>query len=146
MNSSARNTSSAPGNCCGARSKPIACPPSFCPARPAPAKPRSLMSSPTLPRPNSNGSLPCGAFNSCQILAVGGVLRENPAWQSPRQTFRMYFKQFYLNCLAHASYLIGSDGEAVVVDPQRDVDRVSASLSCHLIRRAAEGDTGECRR
>jgi len=35
----------------------------------------------------------------------------------------MYFKQFYLNCLAHASYLIGSHGEAIVVDPQRDVDR-----------------------
>ena len=34
----------------------------------------------------------------------------------------MYFKQFYLACLAHASYLIGSQGEAVVVDPQRDVD------------------------
>jgi glyoxylase-like metal-dependent hydrolase (beta-lactamase superfamily II)/rhodanese-related sulfurtransferase len=34
----------------------------------------------------------------------------------------MYFKQFYLACLAHASYLIGSDGEAAVVDPQRDVD------------------------
>ncbi len=34
----------------------------------------------------------------------------------------MYFKQFYLGCLAHASYLIGSEGEAVVVDPQRDVD------------------------
>jgi len=35
----------------------------------------------------------------------------------------MYFKQFYLGCLAHASYLIGSEGEAVVVDPQRDVDQ-----------------------
>jgi glyoxylase-like metal-dependent hydrolase (beta-lactamase superfamily II)/rhodanese-related sulfurtransferase len=35
----------------------------------------------------------------------------------------MHFKQFYLNCLAHASYLIGSDGEAAVVDPQRDVDQ-----------------------
>jgi hydroxyacylglutathione hydrolase len=34
----------------------------------------------------------------------------------------MYFNQFYLACLAHASYLIGSDGEGVVVDPQRDVD------------------------
>src|SRR5437899_6664529 len=34
----------------------------------------------------------------------------------------MYFKQFYLGCLAHASYLLGSDGEAAVVDPQRDVD------------------------
>jgi glyoxylase-like metal-dependent hydrolase (beta-lactamase superfamily II)/rhodanese-related sulfurtransferase len=35
----------------------------------------------------------------------------------------MYFKQFYLGCLAHASYLIGADGEAAVVDPQRDVDQ-----------------------
>ncbi len=35
----------------------------------------------------------------------------------------MYFKQFYLGCLAQASYLIGSDGEAAVVDPQRDVDQ-----------------------
>jgi hydroxyacylglutathione hydrolase len=34
----------------------------------------------------------------------------------------MYFEQVYLGCLAHASYLLASDGEAVVVDPQRDVD------------------------
>jgi hydroxyacylglutathione hydrolase len=34
----------------------------------------------------------------------------------------VYFEQFYLGCLAHASYLLASDGEAVVVDPQRDVD------------------------
>jgi hydroxyacylglutathione hydrolase len=34
----------------------------------------------------------------------------------------MYFKQFYLGCLAQASYLIGSEGEAFVVDPRRDVD------------------------
>jgi len=34
-------------------------------------------------------------------------------------------QQFYLNCLAHASYLIGDEatGTAVVVDPQRDIDR-----------------------
>jgi len=38
----------------------------------------------------------------------------------------MYFKQFYLACLAHASYLIGSEGEAAVVDPQRDVDEYLA--------------------
>lgn len=38
----------------------------------------------------------------------------------------MYFKQFYLACLAHASYLIGSEGEAAVVDPQRDVDQYIA--------------------
>jgi glyoxylase-like metal-dependent hydrolase (beta-lactamase superfamily II)/rhodanese-related sulfurtransferase len=34
----------------------------------------------------------------------------------------MYFEQFYLGCLAHASYLLASQGEAVVVDPQRDVE------------------------
>jgi len=34
----------------------------------------------------------------------------------------MYFEQFYLGCLAHASYLLGSEGEGVVVDPQRDVE------------------------
>lgn len=34
----------------------------------------------------------------------------------------MYFKQFYLGCLAHASYLIGSKGIACVVDPQRDIE------------------------
>jgi rhodanese-related sulfurtransferase/glyoxylase-like metal-dependent hydrolase (beta-lactamase superfamily II) len=35
----------------------------------------------------------------------------------------MFFKQFYLGCLAHASYLIGSEGQGAVVDPQRDVDQ-----------------------
>jgi hydroxyacylglutathione hydrolase len=34
----------------------------------------------------------------------------------------MYFEQFYLGCLAHASYLLASEGEAVVIDPQRDVE------------------------
>ncbi|MFY9221021.1 MAG: rhodanese-like domain-containing protein [Blastocatellia bacterium] len=38
----------------------------------------------------------------------------------------MFFKQFYLGCLAHASYLIGSEGEAAVVDPQRDIDQYLA--------------------
>ncbi len=37
----------------------------------------------------------------------------------------MIFKQYYLNCLAHASYLIADESTrvAAVVDPQRDVDR-----------------------
>jgi len=34
----------------------------------------------------------------------------------------MHFEQFYLGCLAHASYMLASQGEAIVVDPQRDVD------------------------
>jgi hydroxyacylglutathione hydrolase len=35
----------------------------------------------------------------------------------------MQFKQFYLGCLAHASYYIGSETEAAIVDPQRDVQQ-----------------------
>jgi hydroxyacylglutathione hydrolase len=34
----------------------------------------------------------------------------------------MYFEQFYLACLAHASYMVASEGIAAVVDPQRDVE------------------------
>ena len=34
----------------------------------------------------------------------------------------MEIQRFYLGCLAHASYLIWSRGEAAVVDPQRDVE------------------------
>jgi len=34
----------------------------------------------------------------------------------------VYFQQFYLSCLSHASYMLGSEGKACVVDPQRDVN------------------------
>jgi hydroxyacylglutathione hydrolase len=43
----------------------------------------------------------------------------------------MYFEQFYLGCLAHASYLLASQGEAVVVDPQRDVELYLAAAAQH---------------
>ena len=46
----------------------------------------------------------------------------------------MYFKQFYLGCLAHASYLIGSEGEAVIVDPQRDVDEYLAEADAQGLK------------
>src|SRR5712691_7988258 len=40
---------------------------------------------------------------------------------------RMYFKPYYLGCLAHASYLVGGDsGEAAVIDPRRDVEEYIA--------------------
>ena len=35
----------------------------------------------------------------------------------------MNFKQFYLGCLSHASYYVGSGNEAAVIDPQRDVQQ-----------------------
>jgi len=31
-------------------------------------------------------------------------------------------QRFYLGCLAHASYMVGSEGVVAIVDPQRDVD------------------------
>ena len=46
----------------------------------------------------------------------------------------MYFEQFYLGCLAHASYMMGSEGEAVIVDPQRDVDEYLYAADQHGLR------------
>jgi hydroxyacylglutathione hydrolase len=36
----------------------------------------------------------------------------------------MIFTQYYLDCLSQASYLVGDEttGQAVVVDPRRDVE------------------------
>ncbi|CAB4892251.1 unannotated protein [freshwater metagenome] len=52
----------------------------------------------------------------------------------------MFFKQYYLGCLSHASYLIGdtASGRAVVVDPQRDIsgylhDAAAAGLSIERV-------------
>ena len=66
----------------------------------------------------------------------------------------MYFQQFYLSCLAHASYMLGSDGTAAVVIAQAfvaaplyiksaragfaavdpDLEHVSATLGEHGLR------------
>ena len=48
----------------------------------------------------------------------------------------MILKQFYLNCLAHASYLVGDEAThtAAVVDPQRDVDQYVAFAEEHGLR------------
>jgi hydroxyacylglutathione hydrolase len=45
-------------------------------------------------------------------------------------------KQFYLPCLAHASYVIGDEatGTAAVIDPQRDTDQYIAFASEHGLR------------
>jgi glyoxylase-like metal-dependent hydrolase (beta-lactamase superfamily II)/rhodanese-related sulfurtransferase len=41
----------------------------------------------------------------------------------PSPRFAVILKQFYLNCLAHASYLVGDERShiAAVIDPQRDI-------------------------
>lgn len=43
----------------------------------------------------------------------------------------MYFQRYYLNCLAHASYMVGDEeaGVAAVIDPQRDVDQYLADAA-----------------
>ena len=48
----------------------------------------------------------------------------------------MILHQFYLNCLAHASYLIGDErsGEAAVVDPQRDIEQYVAFAAERRLR------------
>src|ERR1700684_2111358 len=46
----------------------------------------------------------------------------------------MFFEQFYLGCLAHASYMLASEGEAVVVDPQRDVEIYLKAAEANQIR------------
>jgi hydroxyacylglutathione hydrolase len=45
-------------------------------------------------------------------------------------------KQFYLPCLAHASYIIGDEatGTAAVVDPQRDTDQYLAFAAEHTLK------------
>jgi hydroxyacylglutathione hydrolase len=48
----------------------------------------------------------------------------------------MILHQFYLNCLAHASYLIGDEQTrtAAVIDPQRDIDQYLAFAGQHGLR------------
>ena len=43
----------------------------------------------------------------------------------------MKFKQFYLGCLAHASYYLGSETEAAIIDPQRDVGQYLAEAEAN---------------
>ncbi len=43
----------------------------------------------------------------------------------------VHFRQFYIGCLAHASYLIGDGGEAVVVDPSRDIQMYLDEAEAH---------------
>jgi len=48
----------------------------------------------------------------------------------------LWFRQYYLGCLSHASYLVGdtSTGRAVVVDPQRDIDQYLRDAEANGLR------------
>jgi C-terminal domain of 1-Cys peroxiredoxin len=94
-------------------------------------------------------------------VIISGSVSNNEArelfseWESPRPYIRivpqprereprvlkrepaMILKQYYLGCLAHASYLIADEeaGEAAVVDPQRDVEQYledTRRLGCRI--------------
>jgi glyoxylase-like metal-dependent hydrolase (beta-lactamase superfamily II)/rhodanese-related sulfurtransferase len=46
----------------------------------------------------------------------------------------VYFEQFHLGCLALDSYMLASEGEAVVIDPQRDVDIYLKAAEQHGVK------------
>src|SRR5205809_4387854 len=54
--------------------------------------------------------------------------------EGPPKGGAMHFHQFYVGCLAHASYLIGDGGEAAVVDPSRDIDMYLREAEAHNLR------------
>ncbi|MBI3910973.1 MAG: MBL fold metallo-hydrolase [Armatimonadetes bacterium] len=53
----------------------------------------------------------------------------------------MFTERFFVEGLAHASYLFGAEGEAAVVDPKRDVDDYLAAAERHSARIVAIFET-----
>lgn len=53
----------------------------------------------------------------------------------------MFVERFFVEGLAHASYLFGADGEAAVVDPKRDVDDYLVAAERHGARIVAIFET-----
>jgi rhodanese-related sulfurtransferase/glyoxylase-like metal-dependent hydrolase (beta-lactamase superfamily II) len=48
----------------------------------------------------------------------------------------MFFQQYYLECLSHASYMVGdtTTGLAAVIDPQRDIDQYVSDAAANGLR------------
>jgi hydroxyacylglutathione hydrolase len=67
--------------------------------------------------------------NAEAIPAFTEIAEENSQDNFKEQP--MYFEQCYLACLAHASYILISQGEAIVVDPQRDVEMYCEIAASH---------------
>jgi hydroxyacylglutathione hydrolase len=61
---------------------------------------------------------------------------EYPVAGTEAEESAVILKQFYLPCLAHASYLIGDEqsGAAAVVDPQRDTDQYVDFAAEHALK------------
>lgn len=46
----------------------------------------------------------------------------------------LFFETYYLQCIAQASYIVGHNGWAFLIDPRRDVDMYLHDLSRHGLR------------
>ena len=69
--------------------------------------------------PGGRNAISCG--NSFGAACSGAVeIISAPKLQHLKSA--MYLKRFFIEGLAHASYLFGVDGEAAVVDPRRDIE------------------------
>src|SRR6266700_599601 len=62
-----------------------------------------------------------GGIRSCPIC-VSWRSRSRLRSSRRKSMEPVQVERFYLGCLAHASYMVGSEGVAAVIDPQRDVD------------------------
>jgi uncharacterized membrane protein YfcA/glyoxylase-like metal-dependent hydrolase (beta-lactamase superfamily II)/rhodanese-related sulfurtransferase len=74
--------------------------------------------------PSTDPSSPAaGPGSSRQETAMSTQTPKTPAHQDAARASSMLFTQYYIDCLSQASYLIGdtSTGQAVIVDPRRDV-------------------------
>jgi hydroxyacylglutathione hydrolase len=78
--------------------------------------------------------LPVSRYGSAARFAGSDSLLSPGA--GVKSALNMILEQFYLNCLAHASYLLGSrgSGEAAVVDPRRDVQQYLDAAERHGLR------------
>lgn len=61
----------------------------------------------------------------------GGSTLSNPSSENMNA---IVLEHFFLGCLAHASYLVGSEGIAAVIDPQRDIDIYLKAAGEHGLR------------
>jgi glyoxylase-like metal-dependent hydrolase (beta-lactamase superfamily II) len=89
-------------------------------------------------RPLFPSSIPLSPRDARRTMmrAEGRIARPRPILNRRAEWCRVIFKQYYLPCLAHASYLIGdeSTGIAAVVDPQRDIGQYLAFAAEHNLK------------
>ena len=72
---------------------------------------------------DGKAEIPGGLESGAALSATRGATRNRRTKSLRRNSMEpVQIERFYLGCLAHASYMIGSEGIAAVIDPQRDVD------------------------